>query len=173
MSPGDDDADLGLRAFAGKGEDERFMRLALAEAERALEIGETPVGAVLVQAGRILGRGHNQVETLRDPTAHAEILTLGAGAEALGDWRLNEATLYVTMEPCIMCTGSLLLSRLGSLVYGVRDHRAGACGSKLDLLQANPYAHEMQVTDGCLEDECLALLQTFYRSLRKEEPPSP
>lgn len=165
--------DLDLRAFDGRGQDERFMRHALAEAERALELGETPVGAVVVQDGRILGRGHNRVETLQDPTAHAEILALGAAAEATGDWRLEGLTLYVTMEPCTMCAGSLLLARIGRLVYGVRDQRAGACGSRLDVIQANPYGLEMRITDGCLEEDCLALLQAFYRALRKEEPPLP
>jgi len=127
----------------------------------------------VVADGRILGRGHNRVETLKDPTAHAEILALGAAAEALGDWRLEGLTLYVTMEPCIMCAGSLLLARIARLVYGVRDQRAGACGSSLDVVQANPYSHEMRITDGCLEEDCRALLQSFYRALRKEDPHSP
>jgi len=128
--------------------DERFMRLALLEAAAALEEDETPVGAVVVQDGRVVGRGHNRVEALGDATAHAEILAIGAAATTLGDWRLNGATLYVNMEPCIMCTGSLLLSRIRRLVYGLRDPRAGACGSRLDLLQANPYQHEMLLLDG-------------------------
>ncbi len=154
-------------------EDERFMRQALAEAEQAFQEGETPVGAVVVHEGRIVGRGHNRVEALGDPTAHAEILALGAAAETLGDWRLSGCTLYVNLEPCIMCAGSLLLARLDRLVYGLRDERAGACGSRLDVLQANPYAHDVQVRDGCLEEESRALLQGFYRRLRRELPPAP
>jgi len=153
--------------------DERFLRLALAEAQAALEEGETPVGAVVVQDGRVVGRGHNRVESLKDPTAHAEILALGAACRTLDDWRLPEATLYVTMEPCIMCAGSLLLTRLGRLVYGTRDLRAGACGSRLDVVQANPYGLDLRVTDGVLAEECLALLQAFYRGLRDADGAAP
>jgi tRNA(adenine34) deaminase len=147
-------------------EDERFMRQALAEAERAREEGETPVGAVAVHEGRILGRGHNQVERLHDASAHAEILAMGAAATHRGDWRLHEVTLYVTLEPCAMCAGAMVLARLGRLVYGVRDPRAGACGSRLDLIQANWAGHDLPVRDGCLEADCRALLQEFFQSLR-------
>jgi len=154
-------------------DDERFLQQALREAERAFEEGETPVGAVVVRRGVILGRGHNRVESLGDPTAHAEILALGAAAQAAGDWRLQGCTLYVSMEPCIMCAGSLLLARIDRLVYGVRDERAGACGTRLDVLQANPYGHDLRVTDGCLQDPCRALLQEFYRRRRREMPPAP
>ena len=151
--------------------DERFMRQALVEAERALEEGETPVGAVIVRDGVILARDHNRTEQLTDPTAHAEILAIGAAAGALGDWRLQECTLYVTMEPCAMCTGALLLGRVGRVVYGARDLRAGACGSRLDLVQANPQGHALRLEDGCLEEECRMLLQDFYRALRRGEGP--
>lgn len=155
--------------------DERYMRHALAEAQRALDEGETPVGAVMVLGDRILARDHNRVEQLTDPTAHAEILAIGAAASAIGDWRLGEVTLYVTMEPCTMCTGALLLGRVGRVVYGVRDLRAGACGSRLDLIQGNPHGHLPRVDDGCLEEECLELLQVFYRQLRGKDadPPRP
>ena len=152
-------------------EDERFMRAALAEAERALEEGETPVGAVAVHRGRILARDHNRVEQLTDPTAHAEILVIGAAATALGDWRLGEVTVYVTMEPCPMCAGALLLARTARVVYGVRDLRVGACGSRLDLVQGNPWRHDMRLTDGCLEEECRGILQHFYQTLRRREEP--
>ena len=154
-------------------EDERFMRQALVEAERALEEGETPVGAVAVHGGRIVARDHNRVEALNDPTAHAEILVIGAAASALEDWRLNEVTLYVTMEPCPMCAGALLLARTARVVYGVRDLRAGACGSALDLVQANPWRHDLRLSDGCLEDDCRFLLQEFYRSLREKDDSRP
>jgi len=147
-------------------EDERFMRLALAEAELAASEGETPVGAVAVRDGQVLGRGHNRTEALPDPTAHAEILCLGAAAAALGDWRLQDVTLYVTMEPCTMCAGAILLARVGRVVYGCRDARAGACGTRLDVVQANPLGHDLRITDGCLEYECKALLQDFYARLR-------
>ncbi len=160
--------DGGLEAefMAIRPADERFMRLALAEATVALEEGETPVGAVVVHDGRVIGRGHNRVEALGDATAHAEILAIGAAAATLGDWRLSDATLYVNMEPCIMCAGSLLLARIQRLVYGLRDPRAGACGSCLDLLQANPYKLDLQLRDGCLAEESEALLTEFYRKLR-------
>lgn len=151
-------------------QDQRFMRLALAEAMLAREEGETPVGAVAVHGGAIVGRGHNRVEALNDPTAHAEILCLGAAATALEDWRLGEVTLYVTLEPCTMCAGAILLSRLGRLVYGVRDRRAGACGSALDVVQANPLKHDLHIRDGCLEEDCQALLSEFFEALRKKDP---
>lgn len=149
--------------------DERFMRQALHEAQVALEEGETPVGAVAVHDGRIVARDHNRVERLTDATAHAEILVLGAAASSLEDWRLSEVTLYVTMEPCPMCTGALLLSRVKRVVYGVRDARAGACGTRLDLVQANPFGHDLRLTDGVLADDARALLQEFYRGLRTKE----
>lgn len=147
--------------------DEHYMRHALVEAEAALAEGETPVGAVAVHGDRIIARDHNRVETLTDATAHAEILAIGAASNALDTWRLREVTLYVTMEPCTMCTGAILLSRVGRVVYGVRDQRAGACGTRLDLIQGNPHGHTPRLDDGCLEDDCRALLQEFYRGLRQ------
>ncbi|RKZ17199.1 tRNA-specific adenosine deaminase [bacterium] len=144
------------------------MRHALVEAGRALEQGETPVGAVAVFGDRIVARDHNRVEQLTDATAHAEILAMGAAASAIEDWRLNQITLYVTMEPCTMCTGAILLARVGRVVYGARDERAGACGTRLDLIQGNPHGHVPRLDDGCLEQECRALLQEFYRGLRSK-----
>ena len=144
------------------------MRQALHEAQIALEEGETPVGAVVVHGGRIVARDHNRVERLTDATAHAEILVLGAAAGALEDWRLTDATLYVTMEPCPMCTGAILLSRVKRLVYGARDARVGACGTRLDLVQANPFGHDLRVADGCLADDSAVLLQEFFRGLRSD-----
>jgi tRNA(adenine34) deaminase len=148
-------------------QDERFMRLALEQAQAAFAAGETPVGAIAVRDGAVIGRGHNRVESLCDPTAHAEILCLGAAASSQADWRLHDTTLYVTLEPCTMCIGAILLARVGRLVYGVRDERAGACGSRLELVQANPLGHELRLLDGCLEAECKQLLQEFYRRLRE------
>ena len=150
----------------GAASDEHFMRLALQEARAAFEAQETPVGAVAVRGGVVVGRGFNRVESLCDPTAHAEILCLGAAATAQADWRLAETTLYVTLEPCTMCIGAILLARVDRLVYGVRDERAGACGSRLDLVQANPLGHELRLRDGCLEAECRQLLVEFYQRLR-------
>ena len=152
--------------------DEQFMRQALHEAQIALEEGETPVGAVAVHEGRIIARDHNRVERLTDATAHAEILVLGAAAGTLEDWRLTGVTLYVTMEPCPMCIGAILLSRVRRVVYGVRDARVGACGTKLDLVQANPFGHDLRVADGVLADDARALLQDFYRTLRSRDDDS-
>jgi tRNA(adenine34) deaminase len=163
-----DDAEFAAGFLSRERQDERFMQLAIAQARLAFEEGETPVGAVAVVDGNVVGRGHNRVEALKDPTAHAEIICLGAAATALEDWRLGPVTLYVTMEPCTMCAGAVLLSRLGRLVYGTRDRRAGACGTRVDVIQANPHGHDLPVSDGCLEAECQALLTEFFDGLRQQ-----
>lgn len=146
---------------------ERWMQMALEEARLAAEAGDVPVGAVVVQSGRLLGRGHNQVEVLKDPTAHAEILAIGAAAATLGDWRLEECTLYSTLEPCTMCCGAILLGRPPTLVYGARDPRAGAVESAARLLGENPYNLPFEVVGGILEPECAELLRAFFRRLRQ------
>ena len=146
---------------------ERWMGEALREAEAAAAKGEVPVGAVVVHEGVLLGRGHNQVETLRDPTAHAEILALGAAAGGRDDWRLDDALLYVTLEPCTMCCGALLLSRIRSLVFGTSDPRAGAIVSTARLLDGNPYRHRVEVIGGILADKCSALLTDFFQRKRE------
>ena len=125
---------------------ERWMREAVAEAQLAAEAGEVPVGAVVVRDGRALGRGHNQVETLRDPTAHAEVVAIGAAAATVADWRLDGATLYVTLEPCTMCCGAILLARLQSVVFGASDPRAGAVVSTARLLSAIPTARASRLS---------------------------
>lgn len=145
---------------------ERWLGEALREAELAAAADEVPVGAVVVRDGQILGRGHNQVERLQDATAHAEILALGAASQATGQWRLDGATLYVTLEPCTMCTGAILLARVGRLVYGAADPRAGAVASTARLLEGNPYGHRMEVLGGIAAAECGGLLQEFFRSRR-------
>ncbi len=145
---------------------ERFMREALAEARLAAEKGEVPVGAVVVRQGRIIARGHNQVETLKDPTAHAEILAIGAAGGEGESWRLDDATLYVTLEPCTMCSGAMLLARVGSLVFGAADARAGAVVSTARVLEGNPYRLPVQVTGGILAAECGALLTDFFQRRR-------
>ncbi|MBD3222793.1 hypothetical protein GF314_16320 [bacterium] len=132
--------------------------------------GEVPVGAVVVRDGQLLGRGHNRVEALQDATAHAEILAIGAASERTGEWRLGGATLYVTLEPCIMCCGALLLSRVERLVYGAPDPRAGAVGSTARLLHGNPYRHGVEVVGGVLADECGRLLSDFFRQRRESGP---
>ncbi len=148
---------------------ERWMRAAIDEARLAGEAGDVPIGAVVVHEGRIVGRGHNQVEVLNDPTAHAEILAIGAAASSVGDWRLDECALYTTLEPCTMCCGAVMLSRPRLVVYGARDPRAGAVESASRLLEGNPYNLEFEVVEGILGDECASLLKDFFGRLRRGE----
>lgn len=164
--------------------DERWMNEALRLAREAAGRGEVPVGALVVRDGAVLARGHNQVEALRDATAHAEILAIGAAGGAggdptvldgddeagvgggRGDWRLDDATLYVTLEPCTMCCGAILLARVGRVVFGAADPRAGAVVSTARLLDGNPYRHRVEVVGGILAGPCGELLRTFFRDRR-------
>ena len=150
-------------------EDERWMQHALAEARSAYNEDEVPVGAVVIRDGRIIGRGHNRIEGLQDPTAHAEILAIGAAASAVKSWRLEGASIYVTVEPCSMCAGALVLSRMKRLVFGARDPKTGACGSVLNIVQNARLNHRVEVTEGVLADEASRLLQAFFRQLRRGE----
>src|SRR3954452_8016803 len=147
-------------------DDERFMRLALAEAGRALEHDDVPVGAVLVRAGEVVGVGHNQRELLQDPSAHAEMLALREGARALGSWRLRDCPLYVTLEPCAMCAGAIVLGRVPRIVFGTTDPKAGAAGSVLDVLAQPRLNHRPAVDGGLLAEECAELLRAFFSSRR-------
>ena len=147
-------------------EDERFMLAAIEEARAAEEADEVPVGAVVVHEDRIIGRGHNQRQLLRDPTAHAEMLAITAAAAHRGDWRLTGCTLYATLEPCAMCAGAVVLARLDRLVYGADDPKAGACESLYTIPTDPRTNHQVQVTRGVLEDECGALLQRFFARQR-------
>jgi len=144
----------------------KFMAIALSLASRAAREGETPVGALVVQDGKIIGRGYNRVETEKDPTAHAEILALRQAAQISGDWRLSRATVYVTLEPCIMCAAALLHARVKRLVYGARDYRWGAVGSLFDLSHDPRINHNIEVVSGIMEAEASKLLEEFYRGLR-------
>jgi tRNA(adenine34) deaminase len=146
--------------------DHFFMGEALRQAARAWEAEEVPVGAVIVREGRIIARAFNQVELLRDATAHAEMLAITQAEEALGDWRLNECTLYVTKEPCPMCAGAIVHARVGRVVFGASDPKAGAAGSALNLLQFPTFNHRCEVTQGLREPECRALLQNFFADKR-------
>ncbi len=146
--------------------DEQFMRQALREAEAALETEDVPVGAVVVHEGKIIGRGRNQREALRDPTAHAEMIALTAAAAALGSWRLVECTLYVTLEPCTMCAGALVLARMPRLVYGAEDPKAGACGSVYNIVEDGRLNHVVDVTRGVMAAEAADLLRAFFASQR-------
>jgi len=148
--------------------DETGMRKALEEAEKALSEGEVPVGAALYRGDTLLWADHNRREALKDPTAHAEMLCLRRGSEKTGDWRMKDCTLYVTLEPCPMCAGALLMSRLGRCVFGAADPESGCCGSVYDL-PADPLLHGQTVwAQSGPEDECKALLESFFRARRRE-----
>ncbi|GAC1434244.1 MAG: tRNA adenosine(34) deaminase TadA [Solirubrobacteraceae bacterium] len=146
--------------------DEHFMRIALREAGRAAEHGDVPVGAVVVQAGEVLGTGHNERELRADPTAHAEVLALREASRALGSWRLSDAVLYVTLEPCAMCAGAIVLARVARVVYGATDPKAGAAGSVLDVLAEPRLNHRPEVAGGLLAAESAALLREFFAARR-------
>jgi len=146
--------------------DERHMRSALALALWAEQAGEVPVGAVVVHGQEIIGSGWNQPIARHDPSAHAEILALRAAAEARGNYRLESATLYVTLEPCAMCTGALLNARVARVVFGAWDQKAGACGSVFDLPREPKLTHRLDVFGGVLRDDCSELLQRFFQARR-------
>ena len=146
--------------------DDYFMGEALRQAARAYALGEVPVGAVVVQAGRIIARAFNQVETLKDATAHAEMLALTQAENAVGDWRLTDCTLYVTKEPCPMCAGAVVHTRLARVVFGAGDPKGGAAGGALNLLQFPTLNHRCEITSGLRLEECRALLQSFFAEQR-------
>jgi tRNA(adenine34) deaminase len=146
--------------------DDYFMRLALREAERALEHDDVPIGAVLVRAGEVLAAAHNERELRRDPTAHAEVIALREAARTLGSWRVLDAVLYVTLEPCAMCAGALVLARVARVVYGASDPKAGACGSVLDVLGETRLNHRPELAGGLLASECGELLTRFFAARR-------
>jgi len=147
-------------------EHEEWMRWALKEAEKALSQDEVPVGAVVVQEGQVIGRGYNQTKTLNDPTAHAEMIAISAAANTLNSWRLENCILYVTLEPCAMCAGAIVLSRLKKLIFGVMDPKAGACGSLRNIVQDHRLNHRVEILSGVLQEESTELLKLFFRRLR-------
>ncbi len=142
------------------------MRLALEEAKIAFTQGEVPIGAVVVHEGEVIAKAHNEKELRQDPTAHAEVLAVQRATQALGVWRLSEATLYVTLEPCPMCAGSLVQARLKTLVFGAADLKGGAVGSVTNVLDVNRWNHRVEVVAGILEEECAQILKDFFRKLR-------
>ena len=146
--------------------DEYFMRLALREAERALEHDDVPIGAVVVHEGEVIGSGRNERELREDPTAHAELLALREAARALGSWRVLDSVLYVTLEPCAMCAGAIVLARVPRVVFGTWDPKAGAAGSVLDVLAEPRLNHRPEVAGGLLAEECAALLTSFFAGRR-------
>ncbi len=147
--------------------DDYFMGEALRQAARAYEAEETPIGAVIVRAGRIIGRAFNQVELLKDATAHAEMLALTQAQEAAGDWRLTDCSLYVTKEPCPMCAGAIVHTRIARVIFGASDPKGGAAGSAMNLLQFPTLNHRCAITSGLREPECRALLKNFFAEQRK------
>ncbi len=149
-------------------DDARWMKLALDEAEKAGQKDEVPVGAVIVRDSRVIGRGHNQVESLKDPTAHAEIIAIGAAGSFLDSWRLENATIYVTLEPCAMCAGAIVLARLERLVYAAADPKAGACGSVLHVTDEPSLNHRVVVQSGVLAEEAGSLLRAFFEKKRRD-----
>lgn len=146
----------------------RYMQYAIREAQLALEVGEVPVGCVIVHDGEIIGKAHNQRETLQDPTAHAEILAITQAAAHFESWRLEDAKLYVTLEPCPMCAGSIILARVAEVHFGAHDPKAGACGSLMNLLEDTRFNHQPTVYPGLLAEECGALLSNFFKRIRTE-----
>lgn len=148
---------------------ERWMRIALAEAEKAFSADEVPVGAVVVREGEIVGRGHNQTLGLQDPTAHAEIIAISAASNTLGSWRLDRCALYVTLEPCSMCAGAIVLARIPDLIYGAQDPKAGACGSLSNIVQDQRLNHRVRLVTGVLADASADLLKRFFLNLRSNQ----
>lgn len=148
-------------------QDMKWMQLALEEASKAPALSEIPIGAVIIREGQILAKAHNHREVLHDPTAHAEILAIRAAASSLGSWRLLATTLYVTVEPCAMCLGAIILARIPRVVFGARDPKAGACGSVFDFSAEPRLNHSVMVTGGVLADESQALIQKFFKEIRE------
>ena len=146
--------------------DEYFMRLAIREAQAALDHDDVPIGAVVVRDGEVIGAGHNERELRQDPTAHAELLALREAARALGSWRISDSVLYVTLEPCAMCAGAIVLARVPRVVYAAADPKAGAAGSVLDILGEKRLNHRPQVDAGLLGAESAALLEAFFAARR-------
>ncbi|GAG34220.1 unnamed protein product [marine sediment metagenome] len=148
--------------------DEMFMRQALKQADQAAVVGEVPVGAVIAYRNQTIARGYNQRESLRDPTAHAEMIAITAAAEFLNSWRLEGCALYVTLEPCLMCAGATVLARLDRLIYGAADPKAGACGSLYDVCNDTRLNHRVAVTAGVLAEQVSEQLQEFFQVLRQD-----
>jgi tRNA(adenine34) deaminase len=149
-------------------EDQRFMGTAIEQARIAEENGDVPIGAVIVHEGKIIAKAYNQRQQLQDPTAHAEIIALTQAAAALESWRLNGCTMYVTLEPCPMCAGALVLSRMDRLVYGCDDPKAGACKSLYNIVTDERLNHRLEVTTGVMEEQCRQQLQDFFARRRRE-----
>ena len=145
------------------------MKEALVEAKKAAAAGEVPVGAVIVKDGEIIGRGHNETETAKDPTAHAEMIAIRQAAKNLGGWRLTGCTMYVTTEPCSMCAGAIVWSRISRLFIGTMDPKSGACGSVFNIPQESRLNHFVEIETGLMQEECSSLMKSFFKELRKRK----
>ena len=148
---------------------EKWMKSAFREAEKAFELGEVPIGAVVVQKRQIIGRGYNQCESLTDPTAHAEIIAITSAANTIKDWRLKDCSLYVTKEPCPMCAGALVNARITLLGFGMYDEKEGCCGSLYQLCRDPRFKHQLTVKGGIMEDSCTLMIQEFFKKQREKE----
>ncbi len=147
---------------------EKFMKAAIAEAKKAGDKGEVPIGAVIVCDGKIIARGHNERETKKDPAAHAEVVAIRKAGKKLGRWNLSDCDLYVTLEPCVMCSGAIIYSRIRTVYYGADDLRFGCCGTIMNLVSDPRFNHRAQIERGILQEECLAPIKEFFRIKRKE-----
>jgi tRNA(adenine34) deaminase len=148
--------------------DQRYMRMAIDQAYIAEENGDVPIGAIIVHENRVIARAHNQRQLLNDPTAHAEMIALTQASEAVGNWRLHGCTIYVTLEPCPMCAGALVLARVDRLVFGTDDPKAGACGSLYNIVQDGRLNHRLEIVSGVLQEDCRYQLQAFFQRRRAE-----
>ncbi len=149
--------------------DEQYMKEALAEAQKAFDCGEVPIGAVMVRNGSIIARGYNLRNTLKNPLRHAEMDVIYQSAEAVGDWRLEDCVLYVTVEPCPMCAGAIVQARIPKVVFGTRNTKAGCAGSVLDILNEPRLNHQVEIQEGVLQEECSEILKRFFHRFRKKE----
>lgn len=149
--------------------DEKYMRQALRQAKKAYDLEETPIGCVIVREGKVIGRGYNRRNTDKDPLAHAEITAIKKASRKTGDWRLEECTLYVTLEPCQMCAGAIVQARVARVVVGCMNPKAGCAGSILNLLDMKEFNHQVQLETGVLEEECGMLMKTFFKELRVKQ----
>lgn len=149
--------------------DEKYMRAAIKQAQKAYALNETPIGCVIVYDGKIIGRGYNRRNTDKNPLAHAEIAAIKKASRKMGDWRLEGCTMYVTLEPCQMCAGAIIQSRMTRVVVGCMNPKAGCAGSVLNLLQVKEFNHQAELTAGVLEEECSALMTGFFRELREKK----
>lgn len=150
-------------------EDEKFMKEAVKQAKKAWKIGEVPIGCVIVYEGKIIGRGYNRRTTDKNPLAHAEILAIKKASKKMNDWRLEDCTLYVTLEPCQMCSGAIVQARMKRVVIGCMNPKAGCAGSILNMLQVEQFNHQVELTKGVLEEECSIMMKEFFKELRAKK----